>query len=343
MQAKILTTENYFKCFTFQEQGTGCGILKEPESGEYYFAIETYLPKLFFNLDNHSSILFNPFIKTQLDNLPDQIKIKFELFGIGSMGAHEAYIFKPWAIDINNPILYGFLENFHLFIPSIFFCHLIEFQIFMENLDPNSYKHIRVLQNIASNTFQRFGLDVRNVERTFESSNLKISRIESPNMNEISEFYKKNWEGIPDALQHKYFRPLLNTWFRVSLKSQDKTIGFVRLYNTNSSFTGGTSLEYIIDKHYRNKGYATESSSAVISYLRKYSYAISLGGEVNDNNEYSKKVLKRLGFAEIKSSSPLISDNFYLSLLDTLINIETEFEINKLKLTIQNIYADKYG
>jgi hypothetical protein len=37
-----------------------------------------------------------------------------------------------------------------------------------------------------------------------------------------------------------------------------------------------------------------------------------LGAEVNDNNEFSKKVLKRLGFSESKSG-PFQSDNFGFS------------------------------
>lgn len=187
-----------------------------------------------------------------------------------------------------------------------------------------------------------FGLDKRNVERTFESPNLTLSRIENPDKNEILEFYRQHWESITEALEHKYFRPLLNTWFRVTLKSQDKTIGFVRLYNTNSSFTGGTSIEYIIDKSYRNKGYATESSLSVINHLRKYSYAISLGGEVNDNNQYSIGVLKNVGFSESKSSTPFENDNFRLSLLDTVQTIEAAFDNNTLKLAIQNKYVEKY-
>lgn len=341
MQPKILTTDNYFKYFHFQEQGTGCGIEQEPESGENYFFAQTYLPKTFFNLD-HPSLLFNPFVKHQLDDLPDKILVKFELFGIGSIGEKDAYIFKPWTIGIDNPILFNFLESFHLFFPSTLFCNFIERLIFMEQLNQESFRHIRVLQDIPTNAFQRFGLDHRNVERTFESSNLTISRIETPDKNEISEFYRHHWEGITDALEHKYFRPLLNTWFRVKLKSADKTIGFVRLYNTNSSFTGGTSLEYIIDKAYRNKGYATESSLCVIKHLRKFSYAISLGAEVNDDNHYSIRVLKNIGFVESKSSSPFDRDNFRLSLLDTLQNIEKEFDNNKLELAIQNKYAQRY-
>ncbi len=334
MQPKILTVENYFSLFKFQEQETGCGIEQEPDSGENYFFAQTYFPKTFFNLD-HPSLLSNPFIRVQLADLPEKILVKLELIEIGSIQEKDAYIFKPWIIGIDNPMLCNFLESFHLFFPSTLLYNLMERLVFLEQLNLASFRQIRVLQDIPTNTFQRFGLDSRNVERTFESANLRISRIETPDKNEISEFYKQHWEGITNALEQKYFQPVLNTWFRVKLKSTDKTVGFVRLYNTNSSFTGGTSLEYIIDKAYRNKGYATESSLCVIDHLRKYSYAISLGGEVNDNNEYSIKVLKKLGFSATKSSGLFVSDNFYLSLLDPLKNVETEFENNNLELAVE--------
>ena len=340
MQPKILTVDNYFKYFNFNEQNTTCGIEREPESGENFFSAQIYLPKDFFNLDQ-SSFRFNPLMRFQLESLPDKILVKLELFAIGSIGKEEAFIFKPWIIGIDNPMIYGPLESFHLFFPSTLFYNFMERLIFLEQLNLDSFEHIRILQDIPTNTFQRFGLDKFNVEKQFNSKNLSISRIDNPNKTEILEFYNKNWEGLTDVLEHKYFRPLLNTWFRVNLKGQDKTIGFIRLYNNNSSFTGGTSIEYILDKSYRNKGFATESSLSVISLLKEKSYATYLGAEVNDKNEFSIKVLKNLGFAESKSSG-MSSENFSLSLLEPLNILEREVENNNIEFGVQNQYARRY-
>ena len=347
MRSKILTADNYLENFNFQEQGTGAGIEQEPDSGESYLFVQTYLPKSFLNIDlDHRSFMDNPFIKnyftSEFEKLPDKIFVKFELFGIGSLGDHEAYIFKPWVIGIDNPSMYYSIERFHLYFPSTLFYNLIERLIFLEELNQESFRTIRVLQDLHTNSFQRFGLDKVNVKRTVDTSNLIISRIENPDKNEISEFYRKHWAEITSELEHKYFRPLLNTWFRVTLKSQDKTIGFVRLYNSNISFTGGTSIEYIIDTAFRNKGYATESLSAVIELLKKFSYAISLGCEENYNNQYSVKVLKKLGFTESKPDNPLDRDNFSLSLLDTMKNLETSVANNSLQFSVQDKYANKY-
>jgi RimJ/RimL family protein N-acetyltransferase len=353
MQPKLLTIKNYFDRFNFQENGTGCGFETEPESGENYLWVQTFLPKDFFNLD-HPSLIFNPFLRHQIEDIPDQVQVKFELFGIGSLDDVEAFIFKPWVVNVDNPMLFQLLEGFHLFVPSTLFYNLIERLIFLEQIDPNIFRHIRILQDIPSNTFQRFGLDRHKVPKVFKSDKLEISRLDEVDKSEISKFYADNWEGITPQLENKYFRPLLNTWFRITseeLNSQlfglkqstvRKTVGFLRLYNTNSSFTGGTSLEYIIDKAYRKKGYATQSSLALIDYLKNYSYAISLGAEVNDNNEFSKKVLKRLGFNE-SISGPFQSDNFGLSLFDNLKFLEENFDTGDIEVSVLNKYASKYS
>lgn len=352
MLPKLLKIREYFDRFNFQENGTGCGIETEPVSRENYFFAQTFLPKDYFNID-HPSLIFNPFLRHQIEDIPDQVQVKFELFGIGSVGNIEAFIFKPWVVNVDNPMLFQLLENFHLFVPNTLFYNLIERLIFLEQLDPNVFRHIRILQDIPNNTFQRFGLDRPNVPKLFKTGKLEISRIDEVNKSEISKFYENNWEGITPQLENKYFRPLLNTWFRVTTEEVNnelfgikqstvkKTVVFFRLYNTNSSFTGGMSLEYIIDKAYRNKGYATQVSLALIDYLKKYSYAISLGAEVNDNNEYSKKVLKRLGFTESKSS-PFNRDNYGLSLLDNLKLLEEKYDKGDIEFSILNKYANKY-
>lgn len=246
------------------------------------------------------------------------------------------------------------LENFHLFVPSTLFYNLIERLIFLEELDPKIFSYIRVLQDIPPITFQRFGLDRPNVPKVIQSGMLEISRLEQLDKSEISEFYTDNWKSISPQLENKYFRPLLNTWFRVTTEEINsrffglkkstikKTIGFLRLYNTNSSYTGGTSFEYIIAKGYRKKGYATHASLAIIDYLKKYSYATSLGAEVNDNNEISINILNRIGFSEGKSD-PLLSDNYRLSLFDNLKILEKNFESGDIKFSVLRKYANKYN
>lgn len=102
MKAKLLTIKDYINYFSFQEYGTGCGIATESDSRENYFWAETSLPKDFFNL-NHPSLIDNPFLRRLMEDIPDQVKVKFELFGIGIIDDVEAFVFKPWVVNIRNP------------------------------------------------------------------------------------------------------------------------------------------------------------------------------------------------------------------------------------------------
>jgi RimJ/RimL family protein N-acetyltransferase len=346
MQPKLLTIKDYFEYFSFQEDGTGCGFEFERHSSETYFWIQTFLPQYFFNIDN-SSLFFNPTI------VPDYIQVKFELFGIGYYNGITTYIFKPWVVNIDNPIVYQLFENFHLYIPSTLFYNIVDRAIFLEHIDSNLFSEIRVLQDLPSDSFKRIGLDRPNVPNVICNENFEISRIIEVDEFEISKFYKNNWVEIKSNIHHKYFRPLLNTWFKITINEKTyqmfgfkhsttrKTIGYLRLYCSNSSFLDGISLEYVIDKSYRNKGYASRASLELINHLKSYSYAISLGAEVDDNNVYSKKVLKRLGFTE-KKVGHFDRNNYELSLLGNLEVFESNLNDHKIKVSVINKYANRY-
>jgi len=340
MQSKLLTREHYQEYFSFQEPETGFRIGQEPESQENYVNFQIFLPKTFFDLD-HPAFLLNPFLNT--DAIPEKIHLNFELFGIGAMGKEEVFIFKPWVINVANPIMMGFLENFHLYMPSTLFYNLIERLIFLEQLSIEHFPYIRILQDIPQNTFKRFGLDRNLNPNEVKTSNLKIRRILNPDVSQITTFYEKNWEGISANLRNKYFRPSLNTWFEILKKGfwGDSIIGYLRLYNTSSSFTGGISIEYIIDRNQRKKGYATEATVEMVGFLKKYSYAVFLGAEVNKNNYASIRVLEKVGFIET-SSSPLQRDNYIFSLIDKLEKLEKGLEEKKIELSIKNEYLNRY-
>jgi RimJ/RimL family protein N-acetyltransferase len=354
MRPKLLTTNEYFKHFYFQENGTGCGIETESQTGQHYFWVQIFLPINFFDLDKVERINFDPLLQNQLSNIPDVIQIKFELFGIGSVGEVEAFIFKPWVLNIDNPILFHFFEDFPLFIPSIMFYNLITRLLFFEQLNQYDFDHIRILLDIPSITFQRYGIDRIGVPRTIYSEKLIVEKIDEIDQNEISKFYADNWEKITPELESKYFRSSLNTWFKIKFeepasdffgvrqKSNIITIGFLRLYNKNSTFTGGMSIEYIVEKAYRNKGYATQASLALINFMRTYSYSFTLGAEVKDDNEFSKRVLNTLGFSEVNPGH-FSDDNFYLSLIESLKVIEEMFKKGELEVSILNQYISKYN
>lgn len=353
MQPKLLTINDFIEYFKFQENETGCGIEQEPESRENYFWAQTFLPKDYFDLD-HPSISFNPMIRQLLRYVPEQIHIKFELFAIGNLDDKEAFVFKPWVLNIDNPMLFGLFEGFHLFIPSTLFYNLIDRLIFLEQINPATFQFIRILQDLPPNAFECFGLNKANVPININSGKLEIRKIGDDNRDEIKKFYSEHGDGISSHLENKYFRPLLNNWYRITCEQEGinwlalkkstvvKTIGYLRLYNTNSSFTGGMLIEYIIAKEFRNNGYATQASSALISHLKKYSYALNIGAEVDEDNEFSIKVLRRLGFKENKVG-PFLNDNFTLILHDDLIEMENYCENGVVEFSVINKYAEKYS
>jgi RimJ/RimL family protein N-acetyltransferase len=353
MQPRLLTTNEYFKSFYFQEHGTGCGIETESYSGENYFWVQVFLPVEFFNLESVRLFNNDPYLGHALSNIPDQIQVKFELFAIGSIGDTEAFVFKPWVVNIDNPILFQFFEDFHLYIPSVLFYNLIARLLFFEEINQSDFVYIRILQDIPSDTFQRYGVDRIDVPRTIHSENLLIEKLDDFDQVEIAQFYAYNWEKITNELESKYFSPHLNTWFRIKAeesesdflglrqKSKLMTVGYLRLYNKNSTFTGGTSIEYIVDKAYRNKGYATQASLALINFMKKYSYAFTLGAEVKEDNEFSKRVLNTLGFSEVPGRN-YSDDNFYLSLIESLKLIEDKFETGELDVSIMKKYISRY-
>ena len=336
---RILTPDIYFKYFQFQDNGACCGIEKESESLEDYFFAQPYLPKSFFNLDE-TFLFYHPNLKGEINNLPDKIFVKFELFAIGSLGESEAFIFRPWVLNISDPILYKLFENFRLYVPGTLFYNLINRLIFLEQLNQESFSKIRILQDIPLAHFQRFGINRPAVPSELVLDNLIFSRKDYPNKDEILCFFQKNGRPVTKDLEPKYFNYRSNIWFKITSPSQDE-IGYIRLYNSSSHFTGGTSIEYIIDESFRNQGIATDAAKVAVLYLRKYSYSMFVDAEVNIDNEYSLRILKKLKFEEINSNT-LSSKTFILDLLNDIKTIEGSFENGTLKASIKNRYAEKY-
>ena len=352
MNNRLLTRKEYFNYFNFHENGTGCGIEQELESGEYYLFAQVFLPQEYF-IANNTDLKFNPFLRNQLEFAADKIQVKFELFGIGNVDDCEAFVFKPWVVNVENPILFQLLEDFHLFIPSTLFYNLITRLIFIDQLNQDDFKSIRVLQDISLDTFQLFGLNRVNIPKVITMEEIEITRINEVEKEEISKFYKVNCYEITTKLEKKYFDSLLNCWYRVTVEEEltrwfglkksifTKTIGFLRLYKSINSFTGGISLEYVIDKNSRNKGYAKRAALSLINYCKKYSFALSIGAEITEDNEISRKVIKNLGFTELKSSSQQ-DDNFVLNLTEHLDNIENKFSKGTGQLSVMNSYSTKH-
>jgi RimJ/RimL family protein N-acetyltransferase len=341
MKPKKLSYKDYLKYFQFNRHETGCGVETERESWENFLWLQTFLPKNYFEL-NSFDFISNTFMP--VDSIPDEIHVKFELFGIGSIGNRKAFVFKPWIINIDNPNIYNNLEKLHLFIPDYLFYNLIERLIFIEQFNWDQLNNLRVLEDISETEFEQFGLNKPTVPEFFMTERLRITKISNFDTNEIKKFYQNNWDVIESNLEHKYFRPKYNVWFKIEEVNSSNTIGYLRLYNSNSSFNGGSSIEYIVSKNKQGKGIATEATKGIISFLKKYSLIHNLGAEIQENNEKSINVLLKCGFVKSNSNNWVIKENYFLNIVDK-IDLELSSQINeqKVNFSIQNIYAERYS
>lgn len=341
MIPKKLSYKEYLKYFQFNRHETGCGVQTEKESWENFLWLQTFLPKDYFDI-NPFSFIGNPFMSE--NSIPNEIHIKFELFGIGTIGNRIAFVFKPWIINIDNPYVYNQLENFHLFIPDYLFYNLIERLIFIEQFNWEQLNNLRVLEDISVTEFEQFGLNKPTVPKFFTTERLRVTRILNPDTTQIKEFYKNNWEGIESNLEHKYFRPKYNIWFKFEELNSNDVIGYLRLYNSNSSFNGGTFIEYIISKNKQNKGIATEAIKGMINFLKRYSLVHNLCAEVNDNNEKSINVLLKCGFVKSNSKDWIMKEDYFLNLVDKMdAELISQLEEQKVDFSIQNVYAERYS
>lgn len=349
-QAILLPIDEYYKSLNLLEEGRNAGIETESGSFEKYFFLETILDK---DLGFEHSSDYNQLVNVEFiyQITPQKVHYKLELWGIGTANEHNVFIFKPWAIGIKNEIQCKLLENFLLHIPATLFYNMICRFLFMGKLNINDFKNVRILKEIPLITFQNYGLDNDFVVGSIISKNIILSRIYklATEKYEILDFYEKNWDGLPENLESKYFNPLYNVWFKViplevddddNLDFDQEPIGYLRLYHHNQTFTGGFGIEYLIDKTYRNHGYAKQIATEIIGYLIENSYSLILTAEVDDENIYSKKVLEATGFESVKTNAIFGNYNYSISLIDDIKELERQDKANNVNYKFKNKYFE---
>lgn len=351
-QAILLPIEEYFKSINFFEKGRNAGIETDQGTGENYFFLETYLDKnLCFEHDSdYNNIIDVDYLYQQT---PQKIHYKLELWGIGNAGKYDAFVFKPWAMGINNQAHCRLLENFVLYIPSTFFLNFLSRLIFMNVINISKIRNTRVLEILPNEFLQNFGLDHELLNTKIISNEILIHRVSLDYVfeSEIEFFYENNWDGLSETLKTKYFEPLQNVWYKMiplkidefdRLDLDQDAIGYLRLYQDPQSFSGGFGIEYIIDKAYRNKGYAKLMVNKIIQHLKDYSYCINISAEVNEDNLYSKQLLNSLGFEQQKAINLFGNYNFSLSLIDNFIELEKQDKAKKIEFNFRNEYYEVF-
>ena len=342
MTVKLLCLDDYDKYFYFNQPETGCGFEMDRDIGDNYFFIQTFLPKSFFDIIPMDFIA-NPFVRET--DVPENIHVKFELFGIGLAGKTRVFVFKPWIVNVDNLMLLTNLESSLFFIPEKIFFNLVLRLLFLEQFTLPQLHGVRVFEEIQSNDFNQFGLHRTSLPPCYETARFLLKNVVLKNaQKDIENFYAENDCKIEPHLTNKYFRANLNKWYAINGKNNNTIYGYLRIYSTSSSFTGGVFVEYIVNKKVRNKGVATESLKGLLNFLEEYSFAFTVSAEVNEDNEASIRVLKKCNFSRQKSGDILLSDNYNFNLIGkSSTKLESEYYEDNLKFRIDRKYIEKFG
>lgn len=339
MVPRKLNYQEYREHFQFNRPDTGCGIEVENKTLDKCFCIQTYIPKSFlFNIPYNTDTFV-----IDWDSIPQEIHIKFELFATGSIGDAKSYIFKPWLLNIENITTCRILERFHLFIPNYLFYNLINRLIFQEQHTWKQLHELRIIQDTREAEFTKFGLLRYGGSAYYETNRLRVRMTIYPNPNEIKTFYRNNWDGIEPHLEKHYFNPSFNLWFEVKDLFTYEKIGYIRLYNKESVFNGGTSLEYIISKPRRGYGLTTEAVLGLIEYLKTYSMSFKISAEVDEENTSSNMVLLKSGFTKADSNHPMFKEDYVFDIVGRIDSeLNTAIATGSIDFAVDKIYFEKY-
>ena len=194
MRYKILNFEEYVNYFQFNEIDTCFGIEYDPDAGEHYMAMQTFLPK--DSIYEEPADSFLRFLSSTA-NIPDRVLVKFELFALGTIENLPAFIFKPWVLNVSNYTVCESMEKFHLFVPSYLFYHLLDKFIFLEQFTWEQIKDIRVINDIENSKV----VDLTNGNG--ESDFSPFSKIRKMNLNEVENNFQNTFDVINPNLDIK--------------------------------------------------------------------------------------------------------------------------------------------
>lgn len=186
MRYKILNFDEYANYFQFDKTDTGFGIESDPVSGEQYLAMQTFLPK---NSIYQEPSPLNPFMNFQskLTHIPEQILVKFELFALGKVEDINAFVFKPWVLNVNNNALCDSIEKFHLFVPSYLFYHQVDRFIFLEQFTWKQIKDVRVIKDLKSSNLINLTNDNNEMDFSpfIEVREIRLSKVDNAFQNKF--------------------------------------------------------------------------------------------------------------------------------------------------------------
>lgn len=146
----------------------------------------------------------------------------------------------------------------------------------------------------TKNSFDTIRLNLRPFTQADVNSFLEL--VED---SEVAKYFG-NLSSMADA--YEFFESILHQdpnydrCFAVSIKSTNQIIGYINFYSYPPN---SVLIEYITKKEFRDRGYAKETLSGLLSYLKIYMPHISTAiFQVNKENVASQKILTGFGAAK---------------------------------------------
>lgn len=128
--------------------------------------------------------------------------------------------------------------------------------------------------------------DIAEVARMWNFGNGSISVAEAENaIAAMQDNHLKNKIGY-----------IYHLCFAVFEKGQDCIIGWCGLDGKSGN---ALNIFYLIDEHYRNRGYATQCAEGLITYAFKHMHVTAINGGCDKNNKASFRVMKKAGMTQI--------------------------------------------
>lgn len=95
-------------------------------------------------------------------------------------------------------------------------------------------------------------------------------------------------------------------------RSTERPIGFFQA----TVRANACSIAYVLNPQFWNRGYATEAAQALGTHLFEFFEITSLTAEINQQNEPSQRLVKRLGFSFVRHDPDANDDVFEITRSD---------------------------
>ena len=134
----------------------------------------------------------------------------------------------------------------------------------------------------------------------------------------VRNFRSEDWQDLQEVItnyQASEWAKYEDSWptSDVSLKSENKVIGFVAINRRDDREEPTHNLGYIFNPELSGQGYATESCQACVEYVFGCLKAVSIVTGTHPDNEPSVRLLTRLGLHAMENGEYTLTREEWLT------------------------------